>query len=223
MTGISDAAYTALVVSVGATALWSAVAKVDDLPAFAYSISRYRIIPVRLEKVAAVAVVGSEFAAGSLMLTGLAPEIGGLIGAVLFSLFASVVGTAVGRGREVPCNCFGADGEIASWATVVRALLLALGSGAIAASAPHYSIVGAPEALLPLVLIGVGVALILRLIGYAPAVIGWYAKRPEIGAVGTSRASFKYVPPDASLFGPRRVFGARPLVIEPGSDMEERK
>jgi len=120
----------------GALFLWASVTKVPDMAAFAESVANYRIVPPSLVPVVAAAVVGVEIAAGVALMLNLWARAAALLLAGLLAVFTVGLASALGRGIDLACGCFGGT-DAATWWTVLRdVVLLGLALGVAASSRP---------------------------------------------------------------------------------------
>ena len=120
----------------GAIFLWASVTKVPDMAAFAESVANYRVVPPSLVPVVAAAVVGVEIAAGVALILNLWARAAALLLAVLLAVFTVGLGSALARGIDLACGCFGGT-DAATWWTVLRDVaLLAWALGVAASSRP---------------------------------------------------------------------------------------
>lgn len=103
---------------------------------FTSLVSRYEIVPRRLSRWAACAIVSGESFVALSMLTGLGEIAGAGMTLVLTGAFTVAVGVNLRRGREIACGCFGAETEPISRKSIRRLGLLALlGVGVLTAHA----------------------------------------------------------------------------------------
>jgi putative oxidoreductase len=120
----------------GATFLWASVTKVPDMAAFAESVANYRIVPPALVPVVAAAVVGVEIAAGVALILNVWARAAALLLAALLAVFTVGLASALARGIDLACGCFGGT-DAATWWTVLRDVaLLAWALGVAASSRP---------------------------------------------------------------------------------------
>jgi putative oxidoreductase len=122
----------------GATFLWASVTKVPDMAAFAESVANYRIVPPSLVPVVAAAVVGVEIAAGVALILNVWARAAALLLAALLAVFTVGLASALARGIDLACGCFGGT-DAATWWTVLRDVALlawALGVAASSRAAP---------------------------------------------------------------------------------------
>ena len=123
-------------VLLGGIFLWASVTKVPDMAGFAESVANYRIVPPALVPVVAAAVVGVEIAAAVALLLNLWARAAALVVAALLAVFAVGLASALGRGIDLACGCFGGN-DAATWWTVLRdVVLLVVALGVAAASPP---------------------------------------------------------------------------------------
>ena len=119
----------------GALFLWASVTKVPDMAAFAESVANYRIVPPSLVPVVAAAVVGVEIAAGVALMLNVWARPAALLLAGLLAVFTVGLASALARGIDLACGCFGGT-DAATWWTVLRDLGLLAWALAVAASSP---------------------------------------------------------------------------------------
>jgi hypothetical protein len=87
----------------------------------------YRLLPAALAPFAGAALLGAEALAIVLMLVPAFAAAGAIIAAALFALYGAAMAATLFSGRtEIECGC-GGDGQIVTWALVVRnAVLVAI-------------------------------------------------------------------------------------------------
>jgi len=119
----------------GGIFLWASVTKVPDMAAFAESVANYRIVPPALVPAVASAVVGVEILAGVALVLNVWTRSAALLLAALLAVFTVGLASALGRGIDLACGCFGGSAP-ATWLTVVRDLALLLFALGVAASSP---------------------------------------------------------------------------------------
>jgi uncharacterized membrane protein YphA (DoxX/SURF4 family) len=125
-------------VALGAMFLVAAATKLPDMAAFAEIVANYRLVPPALVPAAAAAVIGLEIVTGALLVAGRHARAAALVAAALLTAFAAGLASALLRGIDLRCGCFGGQ-ESATWATVLRdlgllaaaALVLSRGPGRI--------------------------------------------------------------------------------------------
>lgn len=107
----------------------AAIAKLADLPAFAQQVHNFRILPVAVENLAAMILPWIELTASLSLVLGIRPRSGGVVAAVLMGLFTVAVASAMARGLDFECGCFGtSDATRVGW----EKLLVNLGETALA-------------------------------------------------------------------------------------------
>jgi uncharacterized membrane protein YphA (DoxX/SURF4 family) len=107
----------------GALFVWASVTKVPDMAAFAESVANYRIVPPALVPAAAAMLVGVEFAAGLALIANLWTRAAALVLAALLAGFTVGLTSALVRGIDLACGCFGGNAP-ATWWTVGRDVVL---------------------------------------------------------------------------------------------------
>src|SRR5512137_1124013 len=107
----------------GALFVWASVTKIPDMAAFAESVANYRIVPPTLVPLAAVVLVGVELAAGLALVANLWTRASALVLAALLAGFTVGLTSALVRGIDLACGCFGGNAP-ATWWTVARDVVL---------------------------------------------------------------------------------------------------
>lgn len=122
-------------VLLGALFLWASATKVPDMAAFAESVANYRVVPPALVPFAASALVGLEIAAGIALMVNVWARAAALLLAALLAAFTVGLASALARGIDLACGCFGGS-DAATWWTVLRDLALLAWALGVAASSP---------------------------------------------------------------------------------------
>jgi putative oxidoreductase len=127
----------ALRLALGALFVFAGAVKVADPSAFAIEIHNYQLFPA-LAPVLAATLPAVELAIGAALLVGprLWVRAGALAAAALLVLFTVAVGSAVARGINISCGCFGAGSGPVTWMTVIRDVALLAASAAIVVMVP---------------------------------------------------------------------------------------
>ncbi|KAB2380028.1 MauE/DoxX family redox-associated membrane protein [Actinomadura montaniterrae] len=123
-----------------AVLLVAADGKVRDVPGFAAAIGAYRVLPARLTRAAAVAVLSAEAAAAVLLAVPATRRWGALVAAALFAAFLAAMASVLRRGMRIDCGCFGSARRptpVGAASVARTALLLLLAAmAAVAGPAP---------------------------------------------------------------------------------------
>ncbi len=122
----------ALRVGLGGLFVVTGVLKLADAPAFAVEIHNYQLFPA-LAPVLAASLPAVELALGAALLAGPRPWLraGALASAALLAVFTVAVASAVARGINISCGCFGAGSSPVTLLTVLRDVALLAASVAI--------------------------------------------------------------------------------------------
>lgn len=91
--------------------LYAAWSKVQHPHEFAISIRAYKVIPVSLSNLFALAMSWSELVAGALLLLGFYTRKAAAAVFVLLVTFTIAIATVIVRGQVVDCGCFGPEGS----------------------------------------------------------------------------------------------------------------
>lgn len=196
--------YLVLRVSLGAICLWAGAEKVRGLNTFANGVAGYRLLPLRLVRPVAYAVVFVELAVGLLLVANVVPVVAAIGAIALFAAFAVALGTSLVRGDRGPCHCFGAsDAEAISPLALIRALALA--GGAVVTLVLAGRDLGLPpnDAILPSLLMAAAIAFTVRVSSLFPLTWSFFKTEPALYPTPTSKVSYRHQPLDIPLIPER--------------------
>jgi putative oxidoreductase len=127
-----NALFWILRLALGALFVVTGALKLGDPTAFAVEIHNYQLFPA-LAPLLAATLPAIEIAAGAAMLVGPRSWLraGALASAALMVVFTVAVGSAVLRGINISCGCFGAGSGPVTLMTVLRDVVLLGASGAL--------------------------------------------------------------------------------------------
>lgn len=137
--GVSMLAEIRLVVqlALGLVFMLSATGKLRDPKGFAHGVTDYQILPASLAYPVSILIIGLEGWLAIAHLTGWLLATAVPLACVTLASFALAVGVNLGRGRSLPCYCFGdRGGETISGRTLARLFSLFL-CEALLLTAPH--------------------------------------------------------------------------------------
>jgi putative oxidoreductase len=121
---------------VGGTMAYSAFHHLANPFAFLATVLRYQVIPPWAGPAVAICLPFVQLVIGAMLLARVGTKPTALASCILLTVFVLVQATAVGRGLEIPCGCFGANRfEPVGWSTISRTLAL-LGLSVLAFSFP---------------------------------------------------------------------------------------
>ena len=109
----------------GVVFVYAGISKVGDANSFAQSIANYRIMPDFLTIPLAVYLPYLEILAGIALISRLFLTGGILIGGALLAIFLGATGSALIRGLDISCGCFGSSSASLPEA-LARNIILAL-------------------------------------------------------------------------------------------------
>jgi len=95
---------------VGGAFVIAGALKIADPAKFALDVSNYRLVPHELINLVAILVPWIEITAGSLVLAGIWLRPAALVIASLTVMFFAVIVSALARGLNIECGCFGTIG-----------------------------------------------------------------------------------------------------------------
>jgi uncharacterized membrane protein YphA (DoxX/SURF4 family) len=122
----------ALRLGLGGLFVVTGVLKLADPSAFAVEIHNYQLFP-SLSPVLAASLPAAELAVGAALLAGPRPWLraGAAAAAALMVVFTVAVGSAVARGINISCGCFGAGSGPITLVTVLRDVALLAASAGV--------------------------------------------------------------------------------------------
>jgi uncharacterized membrane protein YphA (DoxX/SURF4 family) len=122
---MKGALYLALRLGLGALFLVAGALKLRDPYAFALEIANYQLLPGLAPWLAAT-LPAVELVIGLALVAGPRPwaRAGALAATLLLVLFTVAVASAVARGVNISCGCFGGDSGPVTWLTVLRDVAL---------------------------------------------------------------------------------------------------
>ena len=98
----------------GAVLVFASHDKLLDPQPFADALDDYRILPLALVDLVAIVLPWVELVAGVCLLAGLWVPGAGLVTATLAIVYTGALTSALLRGLEIGCGCFGDEGEVLS-------------------------------------------------------------------------------------------------------------
>jgi putative oxidoreductase len=93
--------------AIGGIFVVAALAKIGDLSSFAEQVHNFRIAPVPLENLLAMTLPWVELLAGLSLTLRVQERAGAWVATALMLVFTAAVGTALARGLDIECGCFG--------------------------------------------------------------------------------------------------------------------
>lgn len=105
--------------------LWAAAGKIADPQGFARAIWNYRLLPEPLVPLMAVGLPVLEALAALALLTPPLQRGGSLVLLVMLSVFTVALASALARGLDVDCGCFGEGSSAVSPLLIARNVALA--------------------------------------------------------------------------------------------------
>ena len=95
---------------VGGTFVWTGAIKILEPAPFALAIGNYRLVPHELINIVAILVPWIEVIAGLSVLAGIWLRAGAFIIMVITAIFLLAIASALARGLDIECACFGTIG-----------------------------------------------------------------------------------------------------------------
>lgn len=95
---------------VGGAFVFAGALKIVDPVKFALDVSHYRLLPHELINLVAILLPWIEVTAGLLVLAGIWLRAAALVITSLTVMFVIVIGSALARGLNIECGCFGTIG-----------------------------------------------------------------------------------------------------------------
>ncbi|HEX5042594.1 MAG TPA: MauE/DoxX family redox-associated membrane protein [Candidatus Polarisedimenticolaceae bacterium] len=86
---------------------WAALAKLADLSAFALQVHNFRLLPIAAENLVAMLLPWVELVAALALVLGIRARAGAWVAGLLLAVFTLGVASAMARGLDFECGCFG--------------------------------------------------------------------------------------------------------------------
>jgi putative oxidoreductase len=101
---------------------YAAIPKIADPAAFAVDIANYRILPGGAVHALAVTLPWIELVVAVLLVLGFWTRAAAILSGLMLLVFIASMASAVVRGLDIDCGCFGSSGdsEALGWGTVAR-------------------------------------------------------------------------------------------------------
>jgi putative oxidoreductase len=112
--------YHAARLLLGAVFLYAGALKSQNLPAFADSIARYRLLPDLGNSLVAAVLPSVEFLAGLLLVVNRKVRPAAVVTALLTLVFAAALLSVLVRGLSIDCGCFGSGASSSAQAALWR-------------------------------------------------------------------------------------------------------
>ncbi|MBA4378692.1 MAG: hypothetical protein C0395_08610 [Gemmatimonas sp.] len=120
---------------VGGTFVYASFDKILDPAGFAQSIAHYRLAPAWLLHPMAMLVPWLELVAGGAMILGFARRGAAWLVILMLAMFMAAIGSAMARGLDISCGCFGTeDAHAVGLSLLLRDLALLAGAVVLAAA-----------------------------------------------------------------------------------------
>jgi putative oxidoreductase len=113
----------ALRLILGGIFLYASVEKIADPAAFAQSVQNYRLISVELTNLVGIILPWLELYSALFLILGLFNRASSAILSLLLLIFLIALTSAVTRGLDIDCGCYG-SGTNVSWSRIMEDLLL---------------------------------------------------------------------------------------------------
>lgn len=95
--------------ALGAVLLAAGFSKLNDGWKFAEAIANYQLFPAQANQLAAVVLPWLEVCVGLMLVLALWQRAAALVAVLIFFAFGAAVISALGRGLDIQCGCFGTD------------------------------------------------------------------------------------------------------------------
>ncbi len=93
--------------ALGALFVLSALAKIGDPAQLATDTANFHLLPAGLENLVGITLPWIELVAGASLLSGIRARSGAWLATAMMLLFTAAVASAMARGLNISCGCFG--------------------------------------------------------------------------------------------------------------------
>ena len=195
--------------ALGIMFLASGFSKLRDMDGFVLGVMEYEILPPKLALAYGRVLPFAELLCGLGLLLGLVPLVFGTFATMLLLSFLTAVSVNLARGRRLDCHCFGSQSsEPLGLVTLSRLVILLVLAITVAASSAGTLLAPRTQDFLPTILLAVGVAVGLYILGVVPALLRiWRTEAVPGATVNGGRVSLKNQPL------------GRPISVNSGDDL----
>ncbi|MBI5711762.1 MAG: DoxX family membrane protein [Candidatus Eisenbacteria bacterium] len=123
-------------IAIGVVLLASSLAKLGDLRTFATQIGHYHLVPLAAVNLMAMTLPWVELTAGLALVVGVWPRSAAWTALAMMLVFTVAIGTAMARGLDFECGCFGTADATRVGAVKLGENLLFIALAAVASLAP---------------------------------------------------------------------------------------
>ncbi|MCY3022172.1 MAG: DoxX family protein [Planctomycetota bacterium] len=106
---LKTAVLVLLRLALGAVLFYAGFLKLRSGYSFAETIANFRLMPAQANQILAVVLPWCEVCAGLLLFFGVWVRAGGLLATLFFATFTAAILSALARGLDIECGCFGTD------------------------------------------------------------------------------------------------------------------
>jgi putative oxidoreductase len=93
----------------GGILFYAGFVKLNAGHAFAETIANFALLPAQANQILAVTLPWCELAAGLLLVFGVWVRASAIVAALFFAAFTAAIISALARGLDIECGCFGTD------------------------------------------------------------------------------------------------------------------
>jgi len=104
---LKNGAWLLLRLALGGVLFYAGFLKLREGWLFAEAIANFRMLPAQANQIMAVVLPWLEVVTGLLLVFGVWVRAAGLLAALLFAAFLGAITTALWRGLDIECGCFG--------------------------------------------------------------------------------------------------------------------
>ncbi len=87
--------------------IYSGIIKIDDTGYFVKSLDNYKLVPPEFVNIFALLIPAVELIVGAFLLLGIFVKETALVADIMMIVFIVVIITAIARGLDIECGCFG--------------------------------------------------------------------------------------------------------------------
>jgi uncharacterized membrane protein YphA (DoxX/SURF4 family) len=110
---------------IGVIFIYSGLEKIISTADFAASVQNYRIVPVELTNLVGIILPWLEFYCGLFLIIGIFKQASAAIIFTLLLIFIFILLSALIRGLDIECGCFGSGANV-SWFRIIEDIILLL-------------------------------------------------------------------------------------------------
>lgn len=112
-------------IATGLVMAWAGLAKIGNPGGFAAQVHNFKLVPIAVENLIAICLPWIELVAGLALVLDIRARAGALLSFGMLGVFTLAVASALARGMDIECGCFGtSDASRVGWIKIGQNLAM---------------------------------------------------------------------------------------------------